>query len=592
MSAPSSSTKPFPFARISFKLAAYRWLDYVNILVQTLIFYGSDLVPGLVVQRLFDQLASGQPGATPAWMLLAVLFGALLAKWISVMVWFFSDGRMLVAVQTLLRRNMLIHVLRRPGAQALPGSAGDAISRFRDDAQEYLRFLTFLPDLPTQMIALGSMLLILANVNLRLTLIALVPIVLSMFAAQMASRAVRRHRRATQDAIGAVTGSLGEILGAVQAVKLSGNSAHVVSAFERAGDIRRKALLRITLVLQFLNVFSWNAAAVATAGVMIGAVLTGDINTMTPGELGLFVTYFSSMGFIVGFFSEVLSRYRQGEVALRRISELLIEGRPEQLSEHHDIHHKSDPPAEPEPALSAPLRELDVRGLGYHFPGTSAGITGADFVLRRGTLTVITGRVGSGKTTLLRALLGLLSGSGEVRWNGEPVQGRDQFFRPPHSAYVPQVPRLFSDSLRENVLMGARDDGRLTAAIRNAVFERDIAAFDAGLETLVGVRGTKVSGGQLQRAAAARAFVRQPELIVVDDLSSALDVETEALLWERVLAQAGQSTVLAVSHRQPALDRADHIIVLKDGRVHDQGGLQELLERSAEMRAIYGGEAR
>ena len=226
------------------------------------------------------------------------------------------------------------------------------------------------------------------------------------------------------------------------------------------------------------------------------------------------------------------------------------------------MYERSDPP--PAPAIAKTpadrLERLEVRGLTYRHAsanggnglpiGTvSRGIEGIDLTLPRGSFTVVTGRVGSGKSTLLRVLLGLLpNDGGEVHWNGERVADLAAFMRPPRCAYTSQVPRLFSETLRDNILLGwsgdadmggvspseSEESSPLQRAIHLAVMEQDIAVLDRGLDTLVGPRGVRLSGGQVQRTAAARMYVREPELLVIDDLSSALDVETERVLWERL----------------------------------------------------------
>jgi ATP-binding cassette subfamily B protein len=257
------------------------------------------------------------------------------------------------------------------------------------------------------------------------------------------------------------------------------------------------------------------------------------------------------------------------------------------------VHLKGDLPRVTYPQRGAEHRldQLSVRGLTYRHPGTGKGIDKVDFEVRSGSFTVLTGRVGAGKTTALRTLLGLLPlDAGEIAWNGKKVEKPDTFFIPPRCAYTAQIPRLFSETLRENILLGIDcDDDRIRDALKLAVLESDVAELKEGLSTMIGPKGVKLSGGQLQRTAAARMFVRDPELLVFDDLSSALDVETESRLWERVFERKS-ATCLVVSHRKPALRRADSIIVMKDGAVEAVGKLDGLLDTCAEMRKLWFGE--
>ncbi|MFH1329035.1 MAG: ABC transporter ATP-binding protein [Actinomycetota bacterium] len=312
--------------------------------------------------------------------------------------------------------------------------------------------------------------------------------------------------------------------------------------------------------------------------------------TFTVGDFALFVYFLgfvSECVWVVGMF---IARYQQARVSLQRMTTLLAGAPPERLAQESDLQ-LTGPLPEPavDDASGDPLRELGVEGLTFHYPGTDAGIENVSLMLPGGSFTVVTGRIGSGKTTLLRAILGLLpADGGTVRWNGEAVADPGSFFVPPRAAYTPQVPRLFSLSLRDNLLLGRTDSGeRVEEAIRAAVLESDVAAMPAGLATMVGPLGVRLSGGQVQRAAAARMFLRRPELLVVDDLSSALDVETEKLLWERLIAERAGTTSLVVSHRRPALQRADHIVLLEGGRVTAAGTLNELLEASPEFRRLW-----
>jgi ATP-binding cassette subfamily B protein len=315
--------------------------------------------------------------------------------------------------------------------------------------------------------------------------------------------------------------------------------------------------------------------------------------SFTVGDLALFVIYLEYFGDMTAFMGLIFARYRQIAVSVERMTRLMDGAPTEALVEYLPVYLEGEfPQAEySKPTTADELQALEVENLSYQYPESENGIHDVTLRLERGSFTVITGRVGSGKTTLVRNLLGLLDkDSGTIRWNGAAIARPDDFFIAPRCAYTAQVPRLFTDPLRDNILLGMfKTDEQLVPAVRSAVMEHDLNELDKGFDTLVGPKGVKLSGGQIQRTAAARMFTRDTQLLVFDDLSSALDVETEKTLWERVFEHP-EITCLVVSHRKAALRHADHIIVMKDGHIEDEGTLDELLQNSVEFRELWAGD--
>ncbi|SCF29982.1 ATP-binding cassette domain-containing protein [Micromonospora chokoriensis] len=226
----------------------------------------------------------------------------------------------------------------------------------------------------------------------------------------------------------------------------------------------------------------------------------------------------------------------------------------------------------PTPPPRHPLRRLELRDFGVvHSDGTVA-VRNVDLTVQRGQLVLVVGPVGSGKSSLLRALAGIVHHTGELAWNGDPVTEPELFLRPNQVGYVGQLPRVLSGTVAENIALGHQVDA--AGAVSTAQLDHDLVAAGGGLGLLIGHKGTRLSGGQLQRLALARALAPRTELLVADDVSSALDVTTELALWQ-ALRDHGV-TVVGSTAKRAALVRADHVVVLLGGAVAAQGTWQEL----------------
>jgi len=545
------------------------------------VFLVGRLVPGLFERAFFDSLTGGASALSP-WALVAIVVSLELARLVSSIGSTLADVTFQFASAALLRGNLLRTLLGRPAAAALTMAPGAAVSRFRDDVDSVARFtavpITMLGTLGFAVVAVVVML----RIDVALTLVVIVPLLAVIALARVASQRVQRYRTESRSATASITTFLGELFGAVLTVRATGAEPRMVGRLEALNEQRRQATVRDALFEQLLQSIFVNTVDVGTGVILLlaaGPMLAG---TFTIGDFALFSYYlFFVIRLPIGIGALLVQR-RQADVAIERLLTLADGSDPGRLTA------AAAPPGPARIRSAGRLDRLEVRGLSCRHPGSTRGVAGVDLVLERGSFTVVTGRVGSGKTTLLRALLGLLPGTaGTILWNGREVEDAAQFFVPPRCAYVPQVPRLCSDTIADNIRLGLPvDDARVADAVRLAALERDVDALTDGLDTLTGPRGTRLSGGQVARVAAARALVREPDLLVLDDLSSSLDVETERALWAGLASRPGV-TLLVAAHRRQVLERAQHIVLLADGRVRAQGRLPALLAGCAEMRELF-----
>lgn len=539
-------------------------------------FFALPLPAGLALRAVLDEL--GDPAGDDAvWALLAALAGMELGRWVVLLPAVVQWHGGWVFWHTVPRVNVLRSLVADPGPVTgrLPGSPGEAVSRFRDDARSVAEVLDVWLDVCAAVITSVAGLAVLFAISPPAAGAVVLPIVVVLWIGHLLAGRLRGWRWAERRATAEVTSFIGDAFGAITAVKVAAAEQAVLGHFVGLGDRRARAARRDqvgTQVSQTLGGITANAGLGLALLAVAPALRGGDLSI---GDIGLFSAYATAIGSLPRITARWAAWQRQADVSVARLGRLLPERTPDRAAAPVATWLRHGPPAFDPPPITPPagrtdsdrLERLEVRGLTVRLDGARQ-LHAVDLIVERGQLVVVTGAVGAGKSILLRALLGLVAAEdGVIRWNDEAVADPSLTLVPPRVAYVPQVPRLFSEPLADTVLLGLAGDG-LDDALRRARLDEDLTAMPHGRATLVGPKGVRLSGGQIQRTATARALVRRPELLVVDDLSSALDVATESALWAGLLDDADDElTVLAVSHRPHVLARADQVVTLDAGRI-------------------------
>ncbi len=421
---------------------------------------------------------------------------------------------------------------------------------------------------------LGFTLYRMANLSLSLTLLTLlvVPIISLTFFIML--RIIHRRYQRVQEQFSDVSAMAQENFSGIRVVKGFGIEDREESTFGRLNDefIRRNlALTRIDGPLFPLMelLFGLTISALLLLG---GRQVLGAGGDLSIGQFSAFVLLFMGIQWPLIALAWIANMVQRGTTSWMRLREIL----------------DSEPAIQDEEGVDASIRDLrgevEFKGVTVRF-GDMLGLDDVSFHVRAGETIGLTGRTGSGKTLLIQLMTRTIKpDEGEILIDGRPIEEIPVAVLRRFMGIVPQEPYLFSDTIAENIVYGLPEADlesmmpRIREVATLAQLDEDVMHFPEGYGTSLGERGVTLSGGQRQRTALARAFIRDPRVLILDDSLSAVDTQTEAAILdglERV--QQGRTTVI-VAHRLSAFRSADRIYVLDQGRIVEQGTHQELVQ--------------
>ncbi|RUL92910.1 ABC transporter ATP-binding protein [Verrucosispora sp. FIM060022] len=385
--------------------------------------------------------------------------------------------------------------------------------------------------------------------------------VLSGLAATAFGPRLERAARDTVAARAAFATALVSSLSAARTVKLAGATRPVLTHLAGLDTVRSDRQRREIAV----QVWARSTPALASGLLPIGVWALYLSGGLTAGAALVAVATLGAARWFAWTTASLVSQVPSARVWTRRTVEMAgVEAYSARIP---GVDLMAGTAPAPPQAPRTPLRRLELTDFGVRHTDGTVAVRDVNLTVERGQLVLIVGPVGSGKSSLLRALAGIAPHIGQLTWNDDPVTEPELFLRPNQVGYVGQLPRVLSGTVADNITLGHPVDAR--HAVATAQLEHDLAATGSGLGLLIGHKGTRLSGGQLQRLALARALAPRTELLVADDVSSALDVTTELALWQ-ALREHGV-TVVGSTSKRAALVRADHVVVLTDGVVAAQG---------------------